>query len=130
MARHRVHPLRAEAVGVGFGFGPERRDRLAEGAVDVTGRDHARPGVDEPPGLVGLPTRTGVIPRLEPPKTFACRLKAKLDGVLAYCRWPLHTSLLEGINNKNKVIKRMADGYRDDESFFRRVRAAFPGNPG
>jgi len=27
---------------------------------------------------------------------------------VAHCRWPLHTSLLEGINNKIKVIKRMA----------------------
>jgi hypothetical protein len=56
------------------------------------------------------------------------RLKAKIEGVLAHCRWPLHTSLLEGINNKIKVIKRMAYGYRDDEYFFLRIRAAFPGN--
>ena len=66
--------------------------------------------------------------RIEPLKTFARRLKAKIDGVLAHCRWPLHTSLLEGINNKIKVIKRMAYGYRDDEYFFLRIRDAFPGN--
>lgn len=66
--------------------------------------------------------------RIEPLKAFARRLKAKIDGVLAHCRWPLHTSLLEGINNKIKVIKRMAYGYRDDEYFFLRIRAAFPGN--
>ena len=67
--------------------------------------------------------------RIGPLRDFARRLKAKIDGVLAHCRWPLHTSLLEGINNKIKVIKRMAYGYRDDEYFFLRIRAAFPGNP-
>lgn len=68
--------------------------------------------------------------RIEPLKQFARRLKAYLPGILAHCRWPLHTSLLEGINNKIKVIKRMAYGYRDDEYFFLKIRAAFPGKPG
>jgi len=36
--------------------------------------------------------------------------------------------VLEGINNKIKVIKRMAYGYRDEEYFFLKIRAAFPGN--
>jgi transposase len=67
--------------------------------------------------------------RIEPLKKFARRLKEKIDGVLAHCRWPLHTSLLEGMNNKIKVIKRMAYGYRDDEYFFLKIRAAFPGIP-
>jgi hypothetical protein len=40
----------------------------------------------------------------------------------------LHTSLLEGINNKIKVIKRMAYGFRDDHYFFLKIRAGFPGN--
>ena len=66
--------------------------------------------------------------RIEPLKTFARRLKARIEGVLSHCRWPLHTSLLEGINNKIKVIKRMAYGYRDDEYFFLKIRQAFPGN--
>ncbi|WP_415859041.1 transposase [Burkholderia pyrrocinia] len=35
----------------------------------------------------------------------------------------------EGVNSTIKVIKRRADGYRDDESFFVKIRAAFPGNP-
>ncbi len=67
--------------------------------------------------------------RIEPLKLFARRLKERIDGVLAHCRWPLHTSLLEGINNKIKVMKRMAYGFRDDEYFFLKIRAAFPGNP-
>jgi transposase len=61
--------------------------------------------------------------------TFARRLKAKLPGILAHCRYPLHTGVLEGINNKIKVIKRMAYGFRDDAYFFLKIRAAFPGNP-
>lgn len=68
--------------------------------------------------------------RIEPLKKFARNLKERINGVLAHCRWPLSTSLLEGINNKIKVIKRMAYGFRDDEYFFLRIRAAFPGNPG
>jgi len=67
--------------------------------------------------------------RIEPLKTFARNLKPYLDGIIAHCRWPLHTSLLEGINNKIKVIKRMAYGFRDDEYFFLKIRAAFPGIP-
>jgi len=39
------------------------------------------------------------------------------------------TSVIEGINNKIKVIKRMAYGFRDDEYFFLQIRAAFPGIP-
>ncbi len=66
---------------------------------------------------------------IEPLKKFASALKEKLHGVLAHCRWPLHTSLLEGINNKIKVIKRMAYGFRDQDYFFLKIRQAFPGNP-
>jgi hypothetical protein len=52
------------------------------------------------------------------------------SGICGMTRWPLHTSFLEGINNKIKVIKRMAYGFRDEEYFFLKIRAAFPGNPG
>ncbi len=68
--------------------------------------------------------------RIEPLKKFARRLKEYLPGILAHCRWPLHTSLLEGINNKIKVIKRMAYGFRDDQYFFLKIRDAFPGIAG
>ena len=67
--------------------------------------------------------------RIAPLKKFAQNLKGKLNGVLSHCRWPLHTSLLEGINNKIKVIKRTAYGFRDDEYFFLKIRQAFPGSP-
>jgi transposase len=68
--------------------------------------------------------------RIAPLKAFARKLKTYLPGILAHCRHPLHTSVLEGINNKIKVIKRMAYGYRDHDYFFLKIRAAFPGNTG
>jgi len=68
--------------------------------------------------------------RIEPLKRFARKLKDYLPGIISHCRFPLHTSLIEGINNKIKVIKRMAYGFRDDKYFFLKIRAAFPGNPG
>jgi transposase len=58
---------------------------------------------------------------------FANKLQKYLDGILSHCRWPLHTSLLEGFNNKIKLIKRMAYGFRDDHYFFLKIRAAFQG---
>ena len=67
--------------------------------------------------------------RIKPLVEFAKKLKGYLDGILAHCRWRIHTSVIEGINNKIKVIKRMAYGFRDDEYFFLKIRAAFPGNP-
>jgi len=66
--------------------------------------------------------------RIEPLKRFALRLKPYLEGIIAHCRWRLHTSLLEGINNTIKVIKRRAYGFRDDDYFFLKIRAAFPGD--
>jgi transposase len=67
--------------------------------------------------------------RIDPLKSFARRLRAKLPGILAHCHFPLHTSLLEGVNNKIKVLKRMGYGYRDDGYFFLKIMAAFPGIP-
>ena len=39
-----------------------------------------------------------------------------------------NSGFVEGFNNKIKVLKRMAYGYRDDEFFFLKIRQAFPGN--
>lgn len=60
-------------------------------------------------------------------QTFARRLEGYWHGILARCRHPLNTSIVEGINNTIKVIKRRAYGYRDEEYFFLKIRAAFPG---
>lgn len=58
---------------------------------------------------------------------FANRLALAAEYIINHARHPLHTSLLEGINNKIKVMKRMAYGYRDEDYFFLKIRAAFPG---
>lgn len=65
--------------------------------------------------------------RIEPLKRFARSLKARLDGILAHCQFRLHTGTLEGINNKVKVIKRVAYGFRDTDYFFLKIRAHFAG---
>jgi transposase len=66
---------------------------------------------------------------LRPLIRFAQNLDARIDGVISHCRYPLTNALLEGMNNKIKVLKRMAYGYRDDNYFFLKIRAAFPGIP-
>jgi len=60
---------------------------------------------------------------------FADLLKPYWRGILSRVRWPMHTGTLEGINNKIKLLKRMAFGYRDTDYFFLKIKAAFPGNP-
>lgn len=62
-------------------------------------------------------------------QTFATRLQGYLHGIISRCRHPLNTSVVEGINNTIKVIKRRAYGYRDEEYFFLKIRSAFPGIP-
>lgn len=64
---------------------------------------------------------------IPPLRRFAQKLRPYLPGILAHCRYPLGTNLIEGINNKIKVIKRMAYGFRDEAYFFLKIRAAFPG---
>lgn len=65
--------------------------------------------------------------QITPLMRFARLLRPYLAGILAHCRYPLGTNLIEGINNRIKVIKRMAYGFRDDAYFFLKIRAAFPG---
>jgi transposase len=67
--------------------------------------------------------RSGIAPL----RHFAKKLRPYLPGILGHCQYPLGTNLIEGINNKIKVIKRMAYGFRDDAYFFLKIRAAFPG---
>ncbi|MAB54237.1 transposase, partial [Marinobacter sp.] len=58
---------------------------------------------------------------------FARRLKGYVEGIIASAVYRMNTSVLEGMNNKVKVIKRMAYGYRDNDYFFLKIKAAFPG---
>ena len=64
---------------------------------------------------------------IQPLVHFAQRLMRYANGIIASARYPLNTSVLEGVNNRIKVIKRMAYGYRDHSYFFLKVKAAFPG---
>jgi len=64
---------------------------------------------------------------LAPLQRFAKNLGRYIRGILASARFPLHTSVLEGVNNRIKVIKRMAYGFRDSAYFFLKIKAAFPG---
>lgn len=71
--------------------------------------------------------RRALASRLPALRRFVTLLERHLDGIISHCQYPLHTGLLEGINNKIKVLKRMAYGYRDDAYFFLKIRDAFPG---
>jgi len=65
--------------------------------------------------------------QLAPAIQFAKRLKKYLRGILASALYRMNSSILEGVNNKIKVIKRMAYGFRDSAYFFLKIKAAFPG---
>jgi transposase len=56
---------------------------------------------------------------------FAQMLEAHREGILNHCRYPIHTSKLEGVNNKIKVIKRVAYGFHDLRYFELKVKQAF-----
>lgn len=66
---------------------------------------------------------SGIAPLIQ----FANRLKPYAEGIIASATYRLNTSVLEGVNNRIKVIKRMAYGFRDTDYFFLKIRAAFPG---
>lgn len=59
--------------------------------------------------------------------TFARNLLCHTQGIVNHSRYPLHTGRLEGINNKTKVIKRQAYGFRDDAYFILKIKGAFLG---
>lgn len=59
---------------------------------------------------------------IEPLRKFANKLKAYWRGIVARVRWPMHTGQLEGINNRIKVMKRIAYGYRDSALFFLKIK--------
>jgi transposase len=69
--------------------------------------------------------KRAIYSKIDPLKKFAKTLKRHLPGILAHCKYPIHTGLLEGINNKIKVIKRIAFGFRDNAYFFLKIRGAF-----
>jgi transposase len=53
---------------------------------------------------------------------FARNLTPFIPSIIANATWRLNTSVLEGISNRIKVIKRMAYGFRDDAYFVLKIR--------
>lgn len=51
-------------------------------------------------------------------KTLITREKALLDTIIS----PLSNGIMEGTNNKIKLIKRRGFGYRNEDCFFLRLR--------
>ncbi len=57
-------------------------------------------------------------------KSFAETLRDHREGILAYYNFRISTGPLEGANNKIKMMKREAYGYRDEEFFTLKIFAA------
>jgi transposase len=55
---------------------------------------------------------------------FAKMLLRHSYGLINHCHFPIHTGKLEGINNKIKLIKRKAYGFRDIEYFILKIMQA------
>jgi len=58
-------------------------------------------------------------------KTFCKRLLRYFFGIVSHCKYAIHNSKLEGVNNKIKLIKRIGYGYHDQRYFFLKVKQAF-----
>lgn len=58
---------------------------------------------------------------------FANKLERHQYGIINHCKHRIHTSMLEGVNNNIKVVKRMAYGFHDLGYFALKVKQAFPG---
>ena len=56
---------------------------------------------------------------------FVKRIQRYEYGILNHCDYPIHTSILEGVNNKIKVIKRKSYGFHDERYFSLKVIQAF-----
>ena len=65
---------------------------------------------------------------IDPLKKFAKKLDKYWYGIVSYALHPIHTSILGGVNNKIKEIKRTAFGYHDLEYFKLKVKHCYPGN--
>jgi len=59
------------------------------------------------------------IPKL---RKFAELKEKRLIRFVAHATHPISTGKLEGMNNKIKVSKRIAHGYRDEDYFFTLIR--------
>ena len=65
--------------------------------------------------------------RLHPYQKFAGMIESHWDGIASYCHPENKVSLglVEGVNNKIRVLQRRAYGYRDEEYLKLKIVAAF-----
>ncbi|MBI1196126.1 MAG: hypothetical protein GC138_09815, partial [Gammaproteobacteria bacterium] len=65
--------------------------------------------------------------RLEPYRKFAELIESHWEGIASYCHPDNKVSLglVEGVNNKIRVLQRRAYGYRDEEYLRLKIVAAF-----
>lgn len=65
--------------------------------------------------------------RLKPYEKFAAMIERHWDGIVSYCHPENKVSLglVEGLNNKIRVLQRRAYGYRDEEYLKLKIVAAF-----
>ena len=55
--------------------------------------------------------RRAIYSKIEPLKKFARNLAKRIDGVLAHAQWHIGTSIIEGINNKIRLLSHRAFGF-------------------
>jgi transposase len=60
-------------------------------------------------------------------RKFAMRLRRRERGIVSHAKYVIHTSRLEGVNNKIKLIKRRSYGFQDPVYFVLKVKQAFQG---
>lgn len=66
---------------------------------------------------------------IQPLIAFAITLDKHRNGLISHCRYNIDTAKLEGMNNKIKVIKRMAYGFHDDDYFILKIKQGCGGFP-
>lgn len=56
-------------------------------------------------------------------------LKKHFDGIIQYAKSKINNGVLEGINSKIQIIKRVARGFRYKQNFIKMIRFIFDNNP-
>lgn len=65
---------------------------------------------------------TAIASNIKPLMKFAQTLDNHRYGLINHCYYPIDTGKLEGMNNKIKVIKRIAYGFHDDDYFILKIK--------
>jgi transposase len=63
--------------------------------------------------------------KISPLRYFCKTLETHMPYILNYFEYGRTSAAIEGVNNKIKVIKRMAYGYKNLDYFFRKIRSKF-----